>query len=60
MIQELQEILNKEGDLEIYEESDNNGFGTYFRVFPKIKVCHNNMISTYSYTLPDKFIILDL
>lgn len=62
MIEELQEILNKEGDLEIYEEildgAENTGI--WYSVDPVVRYRSEVQIRTgYDLPLPNKFVSLE-
>lgn len=61
MIQELQEILNKEGDLEIYEEilDGEENTGLWYSVNPIIRCIDEVQIRTGYGSLPDKFVSLE-
>lgn len=61
-IKELQEILNKEGDLEIYEEilDGEENTGIWYSVDPVVRCKSEVKILTgYDISLPDKFISLE-
>lgn len=61
MIQELQEILNKEGDLEIYEEilDGEENTGIWYSVDPVVR-CKNEIRFSPGYIeLPNKFVSLE-
>ena len=60
-IKELQEILNEEGDLEIYEELVDEGYNTgmWYSVSPVVRNREEVKIKEgYGY-LPDKFVSLE-
>ena len=60
-IKELQEILNEEGDLEIYEEFVDEGYNTgrWYSVDPVVRNREEVKIKEgYGY-LPDKFVSLE-
>lgn len=61
MIQELQEILNKEGDLEIYEEilDGEENTGIWYSVDPVVRCKGEVQIRTGYDILPDKFVSLE-
>ena len=61
MIEELQEILNKEGDLEIYEEFVDEGYNTgmWYSVDPVVRCKDEVQIRTGYDFLPDKFVSLE-
>ena len=65
MIEELQEILNKEGDLEIYEEYY-EGFpdapentGLWYSINPVVRYKEEIYFSPGYIELPDKFVSLE-
>ena len=62
MIEELQEILNKEGDLEIYEEilDGTENTGIWYSVDPVVRYKSEVQIRTgYDLPLPNKFVSLE-
>lgn len=61
MIQELQEILNKEGDLEIYEEilDGEENTGVWYSVDPVVRYKKEVQMRTGYDILPDKFVSLE-
>ena len=61
MIQELQEILNKEGDLEIYEEilDGEENTGIWYSVGPVTRYKREVQIRPNYDILPDKFVSLE-
>ena len=61
MIQELQEILNKEGDLEIYEEllDGEENTGIWYSVGPVMRYKREVQIRPKYDILPDKFVSLE-
>ena len=61
MIEELQEILNKEGDLEIYEEflDEGENTGIWYSVDPVVR-CKSEVQIRIGYDfLTDKFVSLE-
>lgn len=60
-IEELQEILNEEGDLEIYEEflDEGENTGVWYSVYPVVRYKKEVQIRTGYDFLPDKFISLE-
>lgn len=61
MIEELQEILNEEGDLEIYEEifDGEENTGIWYSVDPVVR-CKDEVQIRIGYDfLPDKFVSLE-
>lgn len=61
MIQELQEILNKEGDLEIYEEflDDGEFTGVWYSVDPVVRYKKDVKVRSGYDFLPNKFVSLE-
>ena len=61
MIEELQKILNKEGDLEIYEEilDGAENTGVWYSVDPIVRYKKDVHIRTSYDFLPDKFVSLE-
>lgn len=61
MIQELQEILNKEGDLEIYEEilDGEENTGIWYSVDPTVRYKEEVHFSPGYVELPNKFVSLE-
>ena len=61
LIEELQEILNEEGDLEIYEEFLDEGYNTgiWYSVSPAVRNKKEVKIREGYGDLPDKFISLE-
>ena len=61
MIEELQEILNKEGDLEIYEEilDGEENTGIWYSVGPVTRYKREVQIRPNYDILPDKFVSLE-
>ena len=61
LIKELQEILNKEGDLEIYEEflDEGENTGVWYSVDPVVRYKKEVQIRTGYDFLPDKFVSLE-
>lgn len=62
MIEELQEILNKEGDLEIYEEilDGTENTGVWYSVDPVVRYRSEVQIRTNcDLPLPNKFVSLE-
>ena len=62
MIEELQEILNKEGDLKIYEEilDGTENTGIWYSVDPVVRYRSEVQIRTgYDLPLPNKFVSLE-
>lgn len=61
LIEELQELLNEEGDLEVYEElmDSEENTGMWYTVYPIVRNKEEVKIREgYDY-LPDKFISLE-
>lgn len=60
-IEEFQKILNKEGDLEIYEEflDEGENTGVWYSVDPVVRYKKEVQIRTGYDFLPDKFINLE-
>lgn len=61
MIQELQEILNKEGDLEIYEEFLDEGdfIGMWYPIDPVVRYKKDVKVRSGCNFLPNKFVSLE-
>ena len=61
LIEELQEILNKEGNLEIYEEFVDEGYntGVWYSVSPVVRNKEEVEIREGYDFLPNKFISLE-
>lgn len=61
LIEELQQILNKEGDLEIYEEFVDEGYntGVWYSISPVVRNKGEVEIREGYNFLPDKFISLE-
>ena len=61
LIKELQEILNEEGDLEIYEEFVDEGYNTgiWYSVSPVVRNKEEVKIREGYIFLPNKFISLE-
>ena len=61
MIEELQEILNKEGDLEIYEEflDEGENTGIWYSVDPVVRYKSEVQIRIGYDFLTDKFVSLE-
>lgn len=61
LIEELQYLLNEEGDLEIYEEFVDEGYntGVWYSVFPVVRNKEEVEIRTGYDFLPNKFISLE-
>jgi len=60
-IEELQEILNEEGDLEIYEELIDEGYNTgrWYSVSPVVRNKEEVKILEGDGDLPNKFVSLE-
>lgn len=61
MIQKLQEILNKEGDLEIYEDLIDEGenTGMWYSVDPVVRYKEEVYFTPGYIELPNKFVSLE-
>ena len=61
LIEELQEILNEEGDLEIYEEQLDSGenTGIWYSVDPVVRYKEGVYFSPGYIELPKKFVSLE-